>query len=120
MAVHLRLTRQGAKKAPFYRVVAADSGAMGGNTSAEFQILAETGEDAIVVCPSCEYAANVEAAVAKFGRIDVLANNAGNFFAGFFEELRNVQKTTCGNSLLDWENAGIPLISFRKLFLKPS
>ncbi len=28
-----------------------------------------------------------EAAVAKFGRIDVLVNNAGNFFAGFFEEL---------------------------------
>jgi len=50
-----------------YRVVAADSGAMGGNTSAEFQVLAETGEDAIVVCPSCEYAANVEAAVAQRG-----------------------------------------------------
>jgi NAD(P)-dependent dehydrogenase (short-subunit alcohol dehydrogenase family) len=31
--------------------------------------------------------AAVEAAVAKFGRIDVLINNAGNFFAGFFEEL---------------------------------
>lgn len=31
--------------------------------------------------------AAVEAAVGKFGRIDVLANNAGNFFAGFFEEL---------------------------------
>jgi len=29
----------------------------------------------------------VEAAVAKFGRIDVVVNNAGNFFAGFFEEL---------------------------------
>jgi NAD(P)-dependent dehydrogenase (short-subunit alcohol dehydrogenase family) len=29
----------------------------------------------------------VKAAVAKFGRIDVLVNNAGNFFAGFFEEL---------------------------------
>jgi len=29
----------------------------------------------------------IEAAVAKFGRIDVLVNNAGNFFAGFFEEL---------------------------------
>ncbi len=54
-------TRVGVK----YRMVAADSGAMGGNTSAEFQILAETGEDAIVVCPSCEYAANVEAAVAQ-------------------------------------------------------
>ena len=31
--------------------------------------------------------AAVEAAVAKFSRIDVLVNNAGNFFAGFFEEL---------------------------------
>jgi len=33
----------------------------------------------------------VEAAVAKFGRIDVLVNNAGNFFAGFFEELSSEQ-----------------------------
>ena len=31
--------------------------------------------------------AAIEAAVSKFGRIDVLVNNAGNFFAGFFEEL---------------------------------
>jgi NAD(P)-dependent dehydrogenase (short-subunit alcohol dehydrogenase family) len=35
--------------------------------------------------------AAVEAAVAKFGRIDVLVNNAGNFFAGFFEELSQEQ-----------------------------
>jgi NAD(P)-dependent dehydrogenase (short-subunit alcohol dehydrogenase family) len=35
--------------------------------------------------------ATVEAAVAKFGRIDVLVNNAGNFFAGFFEELSSEQ-----------------------------
>jgi NAD(P)-dependent dehydrogenase (short-subunit alcohol dehydrogenase family) len=34
-----------------------------------------------------EARAAVEAAVAKFGRLDVLVNNAGNFFAGFFEEL---------------------------------
>jgi NAD(P)-dependent dehydrogenase (short-subunit alcohol dehydrogenase family) len=34
-----------------------------------------------------EAQAAVEAALAKFGRIDVLVNNAGNFFAGFFEEL---------------------------------
>jgi NAD(P)-dependent dehydrogenase (short-subunit alcohol dehydrogenase family) len=33
----------------------------------------------------------VEEAVAKFGRIDVLVNNAGNFFAGFFEELSQEQ-----------------------------
>ncbi|MFO0664791.1 MAG: proline--tRNA ligase [Polyangiaceae bacterium] len=45
-----------------YRMVAADSGAMGGNTSAEFQVLADSGEDAIVACGSCNYAANVEVA----------------------------------------------------------
>ena len=48
-----------------YRIVQADSGAMGGSTSAEFQVLAQTGEDAIVVCPSCDYAANVEVADTK-------------------------------------------------------
>lgn len=36
-------------------------------------------------------AAAVEAALAKFGRIDVLVNNAGNFYAGFFEELSAAQ-----------------------------
>ncbi|MBZ0121326.1 MAG: proline--tRNA ligase [Sandaracinaceae bacterium] len=45
-----------------YRIVSADSGAMGGSTSAEFQVLAQNGEDAIVACSSCEYAANVEVA----------------------------------------------------------
>jgi prolyl-tRNA synthetase len=45
-----------------YRMVQADSGAIGGSTSAEFQVLAGSGEDAIVACESCDYAANVEAA----------------------------------------------------------
>ncbi len=45
-----------------YRMVAADSGAMGGSTSAEFQVLADSGEDAIVACDACSYAANVEVA----------------------------------------------------------
>ncbi|MEM9865936.1 MAG: proline--tRNA ligase [Myxococcota bacterium] len=48
-----------------YRIVEADSGSIGGDTSAEFQILAQSGEDAIVACPSCNYAANVEVAVAR-------------------------------------------------------
>ena len=45
-----------------YRIVGADSGAMGGSTSAEFQVLAQNGEDAIVACKACDYAANVEVA----------------------------------------------------------
>lgn len=45
-----------------YRVVVADSGAMGGSGSAEFQVLAQSGEDAIAACTSCDYAANVEVA----------------------------------------------------------
>ncbi len=45
-----------------FRLVSADSGAMGGSTSAEFQVLAQNGEDAIVACTSCQYAANVEVA----------------------------------------------------------
>jgi len=45
-----------------FRMVSADSGAMGGSTSAEFQVLAQNGEDAIVACSSCQYAANVEVA----------------------------------------------------------
>ena len=48
-----------------YRMVQADSGAMGGSTSAEFQVLADSGEDAIVACTACEYAANVEVAETK-------------------------------------------------------
>ena len=45
-----------------FRVVAADSGAIGGSGSKEFMVLADSGEDTIVVCPSCEYGANIEAA----------------------------------------------------------
>jgi prolyl-tRNA synthetase len=48
-----------------YRMVAADSGAIGGSTSAEFQVLVDSGEDAIVACENCDYAANVEAAEAR-------------------------------------------------------
>ncbi len=46
-----------------FRVVAADSGAIGGSGSKEFMVLANSGEDTIVVCPECDYAANIEAAV---------------------------------------------------------
>ena len=45
-----------------YRAVAADTGAIGGDLSHEFQVIADTGEDAIVYCPTSDYAANIELA----------------------------------------------------------
>ena len=45
-----------------YRAVAADTGAIGGDLSHEFQVIADTGEDALVYCPSSDYAANIELA----------------------------------------------------------
>ncbi len=47
-----------------YRPVAADTGSIGGSASHEFQVIAQTGEDAIAYCPTSEYAANVELAEA--------------------------------------------------------
>jgi prolyl-tRNA synthetase len=47
-----------------YRAVAADSGAIGGDLSEEFQVIAATGEDAIVYSTGSDYAANMEKAEA--------------------------------------------------------
>jgi len=43
-----------------YKIVAADSGAIGGDTSEEFHVLAETGEDTIAISDASEYAINTE------------------------------------------------------------
>src|SRR5450432_716318 len=53
-------TRLGLK----FRAVAADTGQIGGSASHEFQVLAESGEDAIAWCPASDFAANVELAEA--------------------------------------------------------
>jgi len=47
-----------------YLVVEAHSGAMGGSQSHEFMVASDAGEDQVVVCPGCGYAANLEKAVA--------------------------------------------------------
>ncbi len=47
-----------------FRAVAADTGAIGGSASHEFQVIADTGEDAIAYCPDSDYAANIELAEA--------------------------------------------------------
>ena len=47
-----------------FRAVAADNGAIGGTGSHEFHVIADTGEDALVYCPTSDFAANMEAAEA--------------------------------------------------------
>jgi len=47
-----------------FRPVEADTGAIGGNASHEFHVLADSGEDRIAICNHCDYAANVELAPA--------------------------------------------------------
>jgi prolyl-tRNA synthetase len=64
-----------------FRAVAADSGAIGGSLSHEFQVIADSGEDAIAYCPDGDYAANLELAEA----LPLLAQRA--------PALRPLQKT---------------------------
>ncbi|MDD2271447.1 MAG: proline--tRNA ligase [Desulfuromonadaceae bacterium] len=45
-----------------FRAVEADTGSIGGSSSHEFMVLADSGEDAIVSCDACRYAANIEKA----------------------------------------------------------
>jgi prolyl-tRNA synthetase len=56
-----------------YMVVEADSGAMGGKESHEFMVRTPAGEDRIVSCDSCNYAANMEKATSKLRLVDDLA-----------------------------------------------
>jgi prolyl-tRNA synthetase len=55
-----------------YMVVEADSGAMGGKESHEFMVRTPAGEDQIVSCDGCDYAANVEKATSRLGLVDDL------------------------------------------------
>ncbi|MDG2308003.1 MAG: proline--tRNA ligase [Candidatus Binatia bacterium] len=59
-----------------FRAVEADTGAIGGTLSHEFQVLAESGEDAIAACGNCTYAANVELAALGEGPGDTLTEEA--------------------------------------------
>ncbi len=53
-----------------YIVVEAHSGPMGGSQSHEFMVLCDAGEDYVVTCPSCDYAANLEKAAARVAPVE--------------------------------------------------
>jgi prolyl-tRNA synthetase len=83
-----------------FRVVAADTGAIGGTGSHEFHVLADSGEDAIAYCPQSDYAANIELA-------EALAPSAAR--AGPTEQMHKVAtpgKKTCDEVA---EFLGIPI-----------
>ena len=78
-----------------FRVVDADSGAIGGNGSKEFHVLANSGEDTILVCDSCDYGANIETIYEDEKEVDTLNELS-------YEQLqeKNVeQKCKCGGNL---------------------
>lgn len=51
-----------------FRIVEADSGAIGGSGSKELMVIADSGEDTLAVCDTCEYGANIEAAHRRTGK----------------------------------------------------
>ncbi len=61
-----------------FRAVEADTGAIGGSFSHEFMVLAETGEDTIVSCTSCDYAANLEKAEIRPAHINPAPGKKGS------------------------------------------
>ncbi len=85
-----------------FRAVAADNGSIGGVRSHEFQVIADTGEDAIIYCPTSDYAANIEMAEA----LPLLANRAAP--AEQLHKTATPNKSTCEDVA---ELLGVPLQS---------
>ena len=83
-----------------FRAVAADTGAIGGDRSHEFQVIADTGEDAIVYCPTSDYAANIELAEA----LSLIAQRGAATVA--LEKVATPGKSTCPDVA---ELLGLPL-----------
>ncbi|MBN2298423.1 MAG: proline--tRNA ligase [Deltaproteobacteria bacterium] len=76
-----------------FKAVEADSGPIGGNFSHEFMVLAATGEDTILSCSECSYAANLEKAeIAKTGSLDFQKAPSGSFEKVHTPGMRTVEE----------------------------
>jgi len=73
-----------------FRAVEAEAGPIGGSFSHEFMVLADTGEDAVVSCTSCNYAANVERAEIKAPE----SLKSGDVKSGRAEDLAEIEKVS--------------------------
>jgi len=77
-----------------FRVVEADCGAIGGEGSKEFHVLANSGEDTLVVCEVCDYGANIET-IFETEEVDALNEKS-------YEELKELKidkECSCGSTL---------------------
>jgi len=85
-----------------YNVVEADTGSIGGSSSHEFMVMADTGESAVVRCPGCDYAANVEKAETAPLAAPALAE--GEAEGGALEEVATPGQTAVPDvaDFLDW------------------
>ncbi len=104
-----------------FRAVQADTGAIGGNASHEFQVLAESGEDAIAWSDGSDYAANVELAEAlapgserpapsaELARVDTPAKKTIEEVASFLD----VEPAQCVKTLLVRGNEGLVALCLR-------
>jgi prolyl-tRNA synthetase len=78
-----------------FRPVEADSGPIGGNFSHEFMVLADTGEDMIVTCSECDYAANTEKAeIKKPEGMEVLSGNFKELTKIETPDMRTIEEVT--------------------------
>lgn len=97
-----------------FRAVEADSGAMGGTDTHEFIALAEIGEDTIVHCPSCKYAANVELHAANSGdpcpRCAAPLESAKGIEVGHVFQLGTRYSEKMGAAFLDENGASLPMV----------
>lgn len=78
-----------------FRVVDANSGAIGGSGSKEFHVIANSGEDTLVICNSCEYGANIETIFENDDEVNRLNELT-------YEQLQDKsidQKCSCGSEL---------------------
>ncbi|HKL73284.1 MAG TPA: proline--tRNA ligase [Clostridia bacterium] len=83
------------RKVGMKRVVAvkSDTGMMGGSVAHEYMLLTDIGEDTLVICPSCDYKANMEVAVSKRpSRRDEVSENISEVFTGDASDIPTVAK----------------------------
>ena len=99
-----------------FRAVEADSGNIGGSFSHEFMVLAETGEDVIMICEDCEYAANIETTPVVFKKDNLdLTMHEKNRGAGKSMPENKIEKISTPSCIAVNEVADFLGIKFNKI-----